>query len=110
MTQEEWQKLYENYETTWLLDAVKSVDALRDHLNDGEYGQPPQIRIDLLKLHGLAMDVVNKGWQDDLGKMVELADNLEDQVEGMRESLEVVYQTLTRLTQLLPSDAFDFDD
>ena len=52
----------------------------------------------------------NKGWDGELGKMAELAVGLEDQVEVMRESLEVVYQTLSRLTRLLPDDAFDFDD
>jgi len=40
---------------------VDAVDRLRDYLNDREYGAPPQIRIDLLKLHQLAMDVVNNG-------------------------------------------------
>src|ERR1700751_5844602 len=36
MTEEEWQHLYENFETTELLSAVDAVDCLRDDLNDGE--------------------------------------------------------------------------
>jgi hypothetical protein len=32
MTEEEWQHLYENFETTALLSAVDAVDCLRDDL------------------------------------------------------------------------------
>jgi hypothetical protein len=56
-----------NY-STWLLDTVGHVDELRGQLGDGEYSQPPEIRTDLLKLHGLAMDVVNNGWHSQLGE------------------------------------------
>jgi len=41
MTDEEWQHLYENFETTELLRAVDAVDSLRDDLNDGECFRPP---------------------------------------------------------------------
>ena len=37
MTDEEWQHLYENFETYALLDAV---DSLRDDLNDGDNCRP----------------------------------------------------------------------
>lgn len=47
ITDDEWQRLYENFETTALLRAVDAVDKLRDDLNDREYGAPPQIRCDL---------------------------------------------------------------
>ena len=61
MTEEEWQHLYENFETTALLSAVDAVDCLRDDLNDGEGCRPPELSTDLLKLHELAMAVVNNG-------------------------------------------------
>ena len=76
---EEWQHLYENFETTELLSAVDAVDSLRDDLNDGEGCRPPELRTDLLKLHELAMAVVNNGAmneleqvQDTLAKLVAL--------------------------------------
>lgn len=53
----------ENFDTTTLLRAVDAVDELRDDLNDGEDGSPPQLRTDLLKLHQLAMAVFNEGAQ-----------------------------------------------
>lgn len=110
MTEEEWQKLYENYETTWLLEAVGHVDELRDHLGDGEYFQPPEIRTDLLKLHGLAVDVINNGWDSQLGEMAELAVELEMQTLEMMQSLDALYQALSKLTVLLPESAFNTDD
>ena len=109
MTEEEWQKLYENYETTWLLTAVDHVDELRGHLGDGEHFQPPEIRTDLLKLHGLAMDVVNNGWESRPGEMAELAVELEDQTLDMMHSLEALHKILSKLTELLPEDAFNND-
>lgn len=110
MTEEEWQKLYENYETTWLLDAVGHVDNLRGHLGDGEHSRPPEIRTNLLNLHGLAMDVVNNGWDSQIGEMAELAVELEMQTLEMMESLDAVHQTLSKLTELLPEAAFTIDD
>lgn len=110
MTDEEWQMLYENYETHWLLDAVDLVDSLRGHLGDGEHFQPPAIRTDLLKLHGLAMDVVNNGWDGQVKEMAELAAGLEEQTLDMKRALEALHQILSKLTQLLPESAFDMDD
>jgi hypothetical protein len=58
----EWDKLSPaHFETHSLLRAVDAVDALRDELNDGHASTPPQLRTDLLKLHQVAMAVVNEG-------------------------------------------------
>ena len=110
MTDEEWRKLYENFETHWLLEAVDLVDSLRGYLGDGEHFQPPEIRTDLLKLHGLAWDVVNNGWNGQIKEMAELAVELEEQTLDMKRSLEALHQILSKLTQLLPESAFDIDD
>jgi hypothetical protein len=50
---------HEIFETQWLLDAIDEVDALRGHLSDDEHYRPPKICDDLLRLHQLAMKVVN---------------------------------------------------
>src|SRR5271157_175592 len=83
MTEEEWQHLYENFETTELLSAVDAVDCLRDDLNDGEGCRPPELRTNLLKLHELAMAVVNNGSRSQASKMFNLAMNLDEQVSHM---------------------------
>ena len=85
---EEWQHLYENFETTALLSAVDAVDCLRDDLNDGEGCRPPELRTDLLKLHELAMAVVNNGAMNEL---------------------EQVQDTLAKLVALYP-DSLSYDD
>ncbi|MFC5583247.1 hypothetical protein [Rhodanobacter terrae] len=84
MTDAEWHKLYENFETTRILAAVDSVDSLRDDLNDRDHGAPPVIRDDLLKLHQLAMAVVNNGALRQASEFFDLAGALDDQVSGMR--------------------------
>ena len=76
MTEEEWQHLYENFETTELLSAVDAVDCLRDDLNDGEGCRPPELRTNLLKLHELAMAVVNNGSRSQASKMFDFGDEL----------------------------------
>ena len=93
MTEEEWQHLYENFETTELLSAVDAVDCLRDDLNDGEGCRPPELRTNLLKLHELAMAVVNNGSRSQASKMFNLAMNLDEQVSHMMNELEQVQDT-----------------
>ena len=102
MTEEEWQHLYENFETTELLSAVDAVDCLRDDLNDGEGCRPPELRTNLLKLHELAMAVVNNGSRSQASKMFDLAMNLDEQVGHMMNELEEVHDTLAKLVALYP--------
>jgi hypothetical protein len=102
MTDEEWQHLYENFETTELLSAVDTVDSLRDDLNDGEYSRPPELRTNLLKLHELAMAVVNNGVRGQASEMFGLAMDLEEQVSHMMTNLEQIQDTLAKLIALYP--------
>lgn len=113
ITDEEWDKISpENFETATLLKAVDAVDELRCDLNDGEYARPPQIRTDLLRLHQLAMAVINEGSRSQVSDLFELATDLEDQVLGMMTELEKVQETLSQLTSLYPESLFydDLDD
>lgn len=62
ITDNEWDELLpENFDTTAFLSAVDAVDELRSDLNDREDGSSLQLRDDLLKLHQLAMAVINQG-------------------------------------------------
>ena len=85
-----------------MLDAVDAVDNLRDDLNDGDHSRPPKIRINLLKLHGLAMAVVNEGAVSQAPEMFDLAMDLEDQVNQMMTQLEHIQDTLSQLVALYP--------
>lgn len=103
ITDEEWGELSpENFDTTALLSAVDAVDELRSDLNDNEDGAPPQLRDDLLKLHQLAMAVINQGSRSQVTDLFDLAVDLEDQVQGMMTALEQVQETLSQLTALYP--------
>ncbi|TNC93340.1 MAG: hypothetical protein FD119_4092 [Stygiobacter sp.] len=113
ITDEEWEELSpENFETAALLRAVDAVDDLRNDLNDGEDGRPPQLRTDLLKLHQLAMAVINQGSRSQVADLFEFAVDLEDQVLGMMTALEQVQETLSQLTALYPESLSyaDLDD
>ena len=109
MTDDDWQHLYENFETHALLDAVDAVDSLRDDLNDGEYGRPPEIRTNLLKLHGLAMAVVNQGAVSQAPEMFDLAMDLDEQVSQMVTQLEYIQDTLSQLVALYPGSLAEAD-
>ena len=109
MTDDEWQKLYENFETTWLLSAVDHLDAVRRHLADGDHWEPPEIRTDLLKLHQLAMDVVNNGWTSKAREFFDMAGDLEMQISEIIESLEFIQNVLFKLTALYP-ESLVYDD
>ena len=102
MTDEEWQNLYDNFETTWLLKAVDQIDKVRGHLADGSNCEPPQIRTDLLKLHQLSMDIVNSGWTDKAQEFFDMASDLDDQLFDIIEALEFVQNTLNKLVDLYP--------
>jgi hypothetical protein len=109
ITDAEWQKLNpSNFETAALLRAVDAVDELRDDLNDGEDGRPPQLRTDLLKLHGLAMAVFNEGGRSQVAKLFDFAMDLEDQVNHLVTTLEQVQDTLSHLTALYPESLEPF--
>ena len=107
MTDEEWQNLHENFETTWLLDAVKHIDEARRHLGDGENWEPLEIRTDLLKLHQIAMDVINNGWADKEQEFFDMAGGLEIQVFDTIEALTAVQNILDKLIELYPESLVD---
>lgn len=109
ITKDEWLYLNENFETTDLLDSLYAIDKLRDHLNDREYGTPPKIRCDLLKLHQLSIDVVNNGRISEVDDFFDLADDLDDQIEQLLKALEQVQATLSRLMALYP-ESLCYDD
>ena len=102
MTEQEWQQLYENFETFDLLTSVDRLDQVRYRLADGDNLEPPQIRTELMNLHQLAMEVVNQGRTDKAEELFELADELDIQVFEMIENLGYIQDVLMKLTVLAP--------
>ena len=109
ISKEEWQNLSDNFETTDLLSAIEAVDVLRGYLSDDESCAPPQIRTDILRLHQLAMEVVNQGVQSKIIPLFELAADIEVRLDEIAEKLDEVRETLSELMQLYPESLDDFD-
>ena len=110
MTESELRNLAENFDTLSLSKAVDQIDVLRGHLNDRDVLAPPEIRGSILKLHGLAMDVINKGFVGRAPELFDLANDVEDQIFEMMEALRGVQETLDKLTALCPEDLDDTDE
>ena len=61
-----------------------------------------------MKLHELAMAVVNNGSRNQAAKMFDLAIDLEEQVSRMMKELELIHETLAKLVALYP-ESLDSD-
>lgn len=96
ITDEDWDKL-QDFDTRRLLAAVDEVDTLRGLLTDDGI-RPPEIRDRLLKLHQLAMAVINGDAQD-----------LDDEVFDILEAVKRLHDTLSALIELRPENLDDDD-
>lgn len=102
ITDKELEALQDGFDTCSLIHAIDELDKMRGHLNDREHHNPSEIRNDILKLHDLAMDVVNHGVTSRAQALFELAIEIEDQLSDLSEALEKVKDTIGRLTDLSP--------
>ena len=93
------QQTLDEFETTELLGAVDDVDNIRGILADGEHLEPPKLREDLMKLHGLAMRVCNEGWEDERSELFELANEVQDEVEDIRDAANRILDVVRQLTE-----------
>jgi hypothetical protein len=108
MTDDEWQKLHEGFDTHQLLDAVSDLDTLRGVLSDDGL-HPPEIRDRLFRLHELAMAVVNEGSESKAAELFDLAIELEDEAFTMLEAIGRIHESLSTLVELRP-ESLDYDD
>jgi hypothetical protein len=102
ITDAEQRNLCEHFETTWLLDAMGFIDEMREHLGESRNLAPLPIQTDLSKLHQLALEVIHDGQTDRAQELFDLASELEMQIDDMREALESVQETITKLMALCP--------
>lgn len=108
ITDTEWEKLNpSNFETASLLRAVDAIDEMRDHLNDRQGGAPPEIRTDLLRLHGLAMAVINEGSRSRARALFDLATDIDERIGLLMDSLVTVQETIEELTRLYPASLLE---
>ena len=96
------EKLRAKFETYDILDALDCLDKVRPILSDEEY-RPPEIREKLLKLHGMAMDLVNHQSADEeekLGKVLKLTNDIHKKIFACIRNLRKVKTTLVKLYAL----------
>jgi hypothetical protein len=104
------ERLYNNFETTHILDAVDILDkTLRTHLSDGSRGEPSIIRDALLKLHKMVFAIVN-GSSLKIREIVELANDIEYTLDEVIEAAERIRNTITELTDLVGNDCYEEDE
>jgi glutathionyl-hydroquinone reductase len=93
----ERQLVCDNFDTRDLLDAVDSLDALRQELGDSDL-RPPEVRIQLLTLHTLLHEGINMGVRN--VDAVEVSNLLEEIDMTLFHILEYVEQTREPLDKL----------
>jgi hypothetical protein len=96
ISEDELEAIQEGFDTYSLLGAIDQLDVIRGHLG------PSELRENLLKLHGLAMEVINEGFADGASEMFELAQEIDDQLFDISEALEKLQETISKLTDLQP--------
>ena len=96
------------FETRRLFQAVEDVDLLRSRLSD-EGITPPELRTDLLRLHGLALRWTNTDSAADAEAAFDLASDVESETWEVLEAATRLYETVTELTGRLAAalDAAD---
>ncbi len=94
-----------SFDTGPLLRTVDDLDVMRDHLK-GDNFNAPEMRHDLLRLHGLAMRFVNDAQTDPVmaEEMFDLAADLECRIQDLSDALARMLAPIRTLQALEPSD------
>ncbi|MFZ2961285.1 MAG: hypothetical protein WA705_30790 [Candidatus Ozemobacteraceae bacterium] len=96
------ERLREGFVSHDILDAVDYLDDVRPIISDEGYG-PPVIRSKLLKLHGMAMELITYTSQDDkkrLDRLLTLADDIDDEISDCIDNLEKIDDVISKLRTL----------
>lgn len=109
ITDGDLEALQDGFDTLSLIHSIDELDKMRGHLNDREHHNPPEIRNDILKLHDLAMDVVNYGMKGRAPALFDLASEIEDLLYDLSDALGKIQNTIAQLTNLYP-ESLTWDD
>jgi hypothetical protein len=77
-------------------------DELRGSFLGSSQDDAPELRSDMLKLHGLAMAVVNNGAAPKAQAMFDLANDVQAEIFSLKESIVKIEKTMNRLMDLYP--------
>jgi len=103
LTEEEREEIDDNFESQTLLDAVDHVDQLRNLFGDREINRPPEIREDLMALHGLVFDAITQGIpQPNEMEIWDRAYDLQSDLYEAQEAIDQIQEVLTALIKTMP--------
>jgi hypothetical protein len=93
------------FDTGPLLRTVDDLDVMRDHLKGDDYNAP-EMRHDLLRLHGFATRFVNEGRTNAVmaEEMFDLAADLECRIQDLSDALTRMLAPIRALQALEPGD------
>jgi len=100
-------ELNDHFDITRLLDAVKQIDQIRSILKENHQGQPPKIRDELLKLHGIVQKAMQESDHDvNLEELWNLAGNIEYFFDDLVGAANDIRSTVRDLLSFMP-DPFE---
>ena len=111
ITEEEWEKIYENFDSQSILDALSHIDHARGYLADRENFRPPEIREQLFEMHTTAVDIVRHGSKDKekIRELFDYANDLTMEISDLIEHLQKADTILDKLLELYP-DSLAYDE
>tara|TARA_R110002167_G_scaffold355156_1_gene569401 strand:+ start:3456 stop:3800 length:345 start_codon:yes stop_codon:yes gene_type:complete len=111
ITEKEWAKIDDDFDSTDIQKVVRIIDKARGYLNDIDGYKPPQMREDAMEMHGVAMDIMHHHSRDK-AKHQALFDHAYDlsmELDDLIELLENAKGILDNLTDLHPDSLNDED-
>ncbi len=108
LTEEEREDIDDNFESQSLLDAIDQVDKLRSIFGDRDINRPPEIREDLMALHGVVFDAITQGSPHPKELEIwDMASDIESYLDEAREAIDEIQETLTALIETMPERVAD---
>ncbi len=108
LTEEEREEIDDNFESQGLLDAVEQVDKLRSIFGDRDINRPPEIREDLMALHGVVFDAITQGSKHPKELEIwDMASDIESYLDDAREAIDQIQEVLTALIETMPERIAD---
>ena len=102
LNKEGLEELLDDYDTMQIIHAVDALDKVRYIIGDDEDFKPPEVRIQLLRIHKLALKQLSEGLtltDEEIDELSLLIDEADMTVFGMIEELEKIMAALRPLNE-----------
>lgn len=102
MTDDEWQRLADNFNASTLLEAMDCLAAMRHYFTDQEDRHVSPLHDGFGALYHLAHAVIHEGLTHQAPALFSLANNLDSQLTDLMTLLETVQHRVQALLALYP--------